>query len=106
MVQEARTNVQTACAELTRSLIPKASLLLLLQRRMRREIGLEGLLPQSVESLERQVERVLERLEAKPSDRGSQRDGRSRQCRSLMARVGAVTADGQRRLTDPTRKHD
>ncbi len=34
----------------------------------RRKLGLEGLLPYSVENLERQVERVLEHLDAKPSD--------------------------------------
>jgi len=34
----------------------------------RRELGLEGLLPYAVESLERQVERVLGQLEAKPTD--------------------------------------
>ena len=34
----------------------------------RRQYGLEGLLPHSVESLDRQVERVMEHLDAKPSD--------------------------------------
>jgi malate dehydrogenase (oxaloacetate-decarboxylating)(NADP+) len=34
----------------------------------RRKYGLEGLLPASVETLERQVERVLEHLDAKPTD--------------------------------------
>ena len=34
----------------------------------RRQYGLEGLLPHSVESLDRQVERVTEHLDAKPSD--------------------------------------
>ena len=34
----------------------------------RRHYGLEGLLPHSVESLDRQVERVTEHLDAKPSD--------------------------------------
>jgi malate dehydrogenase (oxaloacetate-decarboxylating)(NADP+) len=34
----------------------------------RREWGLEGLLPHSVENLDRQVERVLGQLEAKPND--------------------------------------
>ena len=34
----------------------------------RAEFGLEGLLPPSVESLDRQVERVLHHLDAKPSD--------------------------------------
>jgi malate dehydrogenase (oxaloacetate-decarboxylating)(NADP+) len=34
----------------------------------RRRYGLEGLLPQAVESLERQLERVLQHLDAKPSD--------------------------------------
>ncbi len=34
----------------------------------RREFGLEGLLPPSVDSLDRQVERVLKHLEAKPDD--------------------------------------
>ncbi|HVP29619.1 MAG TPA: NAD-dependent malic enzyme [Myxococcota bacterium] len=34
----------------------------------RRKHGLEGLLPHSVENLDRQVERVLEQLDAKPSD--------------------------------------
>jgi malate dehydrogenase (oxaloacetate-decarboxylating)(NADP+) len=34
----------------------------------RRELGLEGLLPHAVETLDRQLERVLEHLEAKPSD--------------------------------------
>ena len=34
----------------------------------RREYGLEGLLPHAVESLDRQVERVLNHLEAKPTD--------------------------------------
>ena len=34
----------------------------------RRRFGLEGLLPHSVETLDRQVERVLEHLEAKPTD--------------------------------------
>ena len=34
----------------------------------RRRYGLEGLLPSSVESLDRQLERVLQHLEAKPSD--------------------------------------
>src|SRR5208282_2786026 len=34
----------------------------------RRSYGLEGLLPPSVESLDRQVERVLRHLDAKPND--------------------------------------
>jgi malate dehydrogenase (oxaloacetate-decarboxylating)(NADP+) len=34
----------------------------------RREYGLEGLLPYAVETLERQVERVMEHLDAKPTD--------------------------------------
>jgi malate dehydrogenase (oxaloacetate-decarboxylating)(NADP+) len=34
----------------------------------RRRLGLEGLLPHSVETIERQVERVLGHLEAKPTD--------------------------------------
>jgi malate dehydrogenase (oxaloacetate-decarboxylating)(NADP+) len=34
----------------------------------RRKYGLEGLLPQAVESLDRQVERVLQHLDAKPTD--------------------------------------
>ena len=34
----------------------------------RRELGLEGLLPHAVETLDRQLERVLEHLDAKPSD--------------------------------------
>jgi malate dehydrogenase (oxaloacetate-decarboxylating)(NADP+) len=34
----------------------------------RRQYGLEGLLPPSVETLDRQVERVLDHLEAKPTD--------------------------------------
>jgi malate dehydrogenase (oxaloacetate-decarboxylating)(NADP+) len=34
----------------------------------RRQFGLEGLLPHAVETLDRQVERVLEHLNAKPSD--------------------------------------
>jgi malate dehydrogenase (oxaloacetate-decarboxylating)(NADP+) len=34
----------------------------------RRQFGLEGLLPAACESLQRQVERVLEHLDAKPSD--------------------------------------
>jgi malate dehydrogenase (oxaloacetate-decarboxylating)(NADP+) len=34
----------------------------------RRQYGLEGLLPHSVESLDRQVERVMEHLDAKPTD--------------------------------------
>jgi malate dehydrogenase (oxaloacetate-decarboxylating)(NADP+) len=34
----------------------------------RRQLGLEGLLPHAVENLDRQVERVLEHLDAKPSD--------------------------------------
>jgi malate dehydrogenase (oxaloacetate-decarboxylating)(NADP+) len=34
----------------------------------RRQYGLEGLLPHSVESLDRQVERVMEHLDAKPND--------------------------------------
>ena len=34
----------------------------------RRQYGLEGFLPQSVESLDRQVERVMEHLDAKPND--------------------------------------
>jgi malate dehydrogenase (oxaloacetate-decarboxylating)(NADP+) len=34
----------------------------------RREFGLEGLLPASVESLDRQLERVLRHLDAKPTD--------------------------------------
>ena len=34
----------------------------------RREYGLEGLLPHAVETLERQAERVLQHLEAKPND--------------------------------------
>ena len=34
----------------------------------RRRYGLEGLLPSSVEGLDRQLERVLQHLEAKPSD--------------------------------------
>jgi malate dehydrogenase (oxaloacetate-decarboxylating)(NADP+) len=34
----------------------------------RRKYGLEGLLPPSVENLDRQVERVMEHLDAKPSD--------------------------------------
>jgi malate dehydrogenase (oxaloacetate-decarboxylating)(NADP+) len=36
--------------------------------KQRREFGLEGLLPPSVESLERQVERVMHHLDAKPTD--------------------------------------
>src|SRR5712664_1918745 len=34
----------------------------------RREFGLEGLVPRSVESLDRQLERVMQHLEAKPND--------------------------------------
>ena len=34
----------------------------------RRQYGLEGLLPHSVESLDRQLERVMEHLDAKPND--------------------------------------
>jgi malate dehydrogenase (oxaloacetate-decarboxylating)(NADP+) len=34
----------------------------------RRQYGLEGLLPHSVENLDRQVDRVMEHLEAKPND--------------------------------------
>src|ERR1700740_1363137 len=34
----------------------------------RRKYGLEGLLPHAVESLERQLERVMQHLDAKPSD--------------------------------------
>src|SRR6201984_2456374 len=34
----------------------------------RREFGLEGLLPRSVESLDRQLERVMRHLDAKPTD--------------------------------------
>ena len=34
----------------------------------RRRYGLEGLLPQSVEGIDRQVERVMEHLDAKPTD--------------------------------------
>ena len=34
----------------------------------RRRYGLEGLLPHAVENLDRQVERVMEHLEAKPND--------------------------------------
>jgi len=34
----------------------------------RRQYGLEGLLPHSVENLDRQVERVMEHLDAKPND--------------------------------------
>ena len=34
----------------------------------RRQYGLEGLLPHSVETLDRQVERVMEHLDAKPND--------------------------------------
>lgn len=34
----------------------------------RRRYGLEGLLPHSVESLDRQLERVMEHLDAKPND--------------------------------------
>src|SRR5246127_2628709 len=34
----------------------------------RRKYGLEGLLPQAVESLHRQLERVMQHLDAKPSD--------------------------------------
>ncbi len=34
----------------------------------RRQYGLEGLLPHSVETLDRQVERVMEHLDAKPTD--------------------------------------
>jgi malate dehydrogenase (oxaloacetate-decarboxylating)(NADP+) len=34
----------------------------------RRRFGLEGLLPQSVEGIDRQVERVMEHLDAKPTD--------------------------------------
>src|SRR3984885_4055926 len=34
----------------------------------RRRLGLEGLLPPSVEGLERQVERVLQHLDTKPTD--------------------------------------
>jgi hypothetical protein len=34
----------------------------------RRQYGLEGLLPRAVETLERQVERVMQHLEAKPND--------------------------------------
>src|SRR5580698_2834762 len=34
----------------------------------RRQYGLEGLLPHAVESLDRQVERVMQHLDAKPTD--------------------------------------
>jgi malate dehydrogenase (oxaloacetate-decarboxylating)(NADP+) len=34
----------------------------------RREYGLEGLLPHAVEAVDRQLERVTERLDAKPTD--------------------------------------
>ena len=34
----------------------------------RRDYGLEGLLPPAVESLDRQLERVLQHLDAKPND--------------------------------------
>jgi len=34
----------------------------------RRKFGLEGLLPRSVDSLDRQLERVVRHLDAKPSD--------------------------------------
>src|SRR5438132_13998113 len=34
----------------------------------RRKYGLEGLLPQAVESLDRQLERVMQHLDAKPND--------------------------------------
>jgi malate dehydrogenase (oxaloacetate-decarboxylating)(NADP+) len=34
----------------------------------RRQYGLEGFLPPSVEDIDRQVERVIEHLEAKPND--------------------------------------
>src|SRR5215467_8967081 len=34
----------------------------------RREYGLEGLLPHAVETIERQLERVMEHLDAKPTD--------------------------------------
>lgn len=34
----------------------------------RREFGLEGLLPHAVESLDRQLERVMQHLDAKPTD--------------------------------------
>src|SRR5262245_6785698 len=34
----------------------------------RREFGLEGLLPHAVETLDRQLERVMEHLDAKPND--------------------------------------
>jgi malate dehydrogenase (oxaloacetate-decarboxylating)(NADP+) len=34
----------------------------------RRQYGLEGLLPHAVENLDRQVERVMEHLDAKPND--------------------------------------
>jgi malate dehydrogenase (oxaloacetate-decarboxylating)(NADP+) len=34
----------------------------------RRRSGLEGLLPHAVENLDRQVERVMEHLDAKPND--------------------------------------
>ena len=34
----------------------------------RRRLGLDGLLPSSVEGLDRQVERVLQHLDAKPTD--------------------------------------
>src|SRR5215468_9686603 len=34
----------------------------------RREYGLEGLLPHAVETLDRQLERVMEHLDAKPND--------------------------------------
>ncbi|MEA2780917.1 MAG: hypothetical protein QOK29_2461, partial [Rhodospirillaceae bacterium] len=34
----------------------------------RREFGLEGLLPRSVDSLDRQLERVMRHLDAKPND--------------------------------------
>ena len=34
----------------------------------RRKYGLEGLLPEAVESLDRQLERVMQHLDAKPND--------------------------------------
>jgi malate dehydrogenase (oxaloacetate-decarboxylating)(NADP+) len=49
-------------------MIPFATRARHLPWRSRRQYGLEGLLPLAVDSLQRQVERVLEHLEAKPSN--------------------------------------
>jgi hypothetical protein len=66
----------------------------------RREYGLEGLLPQAVESLHRQLERVMQHLDAKPNDLeryvyliGLADRNETLFYRTLMSRSSAVRAD-------------